>query len=98
MVGAGAFGRQQQKNQIDRLAVERIEIHRSREPREQAEQLVERRELAVRYRNAVAHPGGAELLPLQQNLEDGALALPAQFGRLGGKLLQRLLLAIDLEC
>ena len=37
MIGAGAFRREQQKNQIDRLAVERLEIDRTLQPREQAE-------------------------------------------------------------
>ena len=38
MIGAGAFGREQQKNEIDRLVVERLEIDRAVEPREQPEQ------------------------------------------------------------
>src|ERR1700730_12964877 len=98
MVGTDAFRRQQQEDQINRLTVERLEIDRAREPREQAEQLVELGELAVRNGDPVADAGRAELLPLQQNLENGALVLPAQFGRLGSELLQRRRLAIDLEC
>ena len=38
MIGAGALRREQQKNEIDRLAVERFEIDRPIEPREQSEQ------------------------------------------------------------
>ena len=50
----------------------------------------------MRDGDAVANPCRAKLLPLQQNLEYSALALPGQLGRFGGKLLERLLLAIDL--
>jgi hypothetical protein len=39
MIGAGAFRRQQQEHQIDRLAVHRLEIDRALEAGEQAEQL-----------------------------------------------------------
>ena len=39
VIGAGAFGRQQQEDQVDRLAVHRLEIDRPLQPREQAEQL-----------------------------------------------------------
>ena len=97
MIGAGALRRQQQENEIDRLAVERLEIDPAGQAGKQAEQLVELRQLAVRDRDAVADAGLAELLPLQQTLEKAALVLPGQLGCAGGKLLQRLLLAIDLE-
>ena len=40
MVGAGAFGRQQQEDQVDRLAVECLEIDRPLQPRKQAERLL----------------------------------------------------------
>src|SRR5262249_241671 len=67
------------------------------EPRKQAEQLVQLGELAVRYRYPVADAGRAELLALQQSLEDRALVLPGQFSGFGGQLLQRLFFAVDLE-
>src|SRR6516164_1727358 len=38
-----------------------------------------------------------ERLALLQNLQDRALALAAEFGGLGGQLLQNLLLAVDLQ-
>src|SRR5262245_32434548 len=97
MIGAGRFRRQQQEDEIDRLAVERFELHRTVEPGEQAEQMVELGQLAVRYGYAVADSGRAELLALQQNLEDRALALPGELGGAGRQLLERLLLAVDLE-
>src|SRR6185369_5466564 len=97
MIGTGCFRREQQENQVDRLAVERFEIDRTLQPRKQTEQPAELRQLAVRYSHAVPDARGTELLALQQNLEDRFFALARQFGGAGGKFLQRLLLAVDLE-
>src|SRR5580704_12864747 len=97
VIGAGAFGRQQKKDQIDRLAVERLEIDRPVEPREQSEQAAEVRHLAVRNGDAVADGRGAELFALHQDLENGLLALAGQHGGARRKLVQRLLLVVDLE-
>ena len=95
MIGAGAFGREQQKNQIDRLTVERLEIDRPVEPREQPEQPLQLGELAMRDGDTVADAGRAELLALHENLEDRALVLTGQLRGLGGELLQGLLLAVN---
>ena len=73
VVGAGALRREQQEEQVDRLAVEGLEVDRLVEAREQAEQAVELRQLAVRDGDAVADAGRAEALALQQRLEDRAL-------------------------
>src|SRR5499433_1449222 len=97
MVGAGGFRREQQKHEINRLTVERLELHGPFEARKQSEQLVELRQLAVRNGDAVTDAGRTELLALLQNLENRSLALAAELGGLGGQLLQRLLLAVDLE-
>src|SRR5215472_9589713 len=97
MVGAGGFRREQQKHEIDRLTVERLELHGPFESRKQSEQLIELRQLAVRNGDAVADAGRTELLALLQNLQDRSLALTAELGGLGGQLLQDLLLAVDLE-
>src|SRR5262245_1602393 len=97
MIGARRFWREQQEDEIDRLAVERLELDRAVQPREQAEQMLELGQLAMRYGDAIADAGRAQLLALHQGLEDRALALPRELGRLGGKLLERLLLAVDLE-
>ena len=91
VIGAGGFRRQQQKNQIHRLAVERLEIDRPLQPREQSEQAAEFRQLAMRDRHAIAHRGGTELLALQQNFQNRALALTRELGRAGGEFLDRLL-------
>src|SRR5215831_903775 len=97
MVGAGGFRRKQQKNEIDRLTVERLELHGLFESRKQSKQLVELRQLAVRNGDAVTDAGRTELLALLQNLENRPLALAAELGGLGGQLLQNLLLAVDLQ-
>ena len=97
MIGAGAFRRQQQENQIDRLIVERLEIDRPVEPGEQSEQPGQSGHLAVRNGDAVADRGRAELFALHQDVENRPLVLSAEHGRARGKLLQHLLLAVDLE-
>src|SRR5262245_17260414 len=98
MVGPGRFRCEQQKHQIDRLAVERLEIDGPFEPRKQTEQLIELGQLTVRNRDAVAHAGRTELLALLQRLQNGPLGLAAELGSLRGQLLQDLLLAVDLQC
>src|SRR5262249_60154806 len=60
-------------------------------------QLVEPRELAVRNGATMPDSGRAELLALEQGLKDGALVLSGQLRGLRSKLLDRLLLAIDLQ-
>src|SRR5262249_26296826 len=97
MVGAGGFRREQQKNEIYRLTVERLELHGPFESRKQSEQLVELRQLAVRNGEAGTDASRTELLALLKNLENRALALAAELGGLGGQLLQNLLLAVDLQ-
>src|SRR5262249_11097013 len=97
MIGAGSFRREQHEQQIDRLTVQRLEVDRPVEPCEQAEQLVEPRELAVRNGDTVPDCGRAKLLALEQRLEDAALGLSGQLRGLRSKLLDRLLLAIDLQ-
>ncbi len=54
-------------------------------------------QLAVRNGDAVADGGRAELFALQQNFQNRFFALSGQFGCARGKLLNRLLLVIDLE-
>ena len=51
----------------------------------------------MRDGDAIADRGGAELLPLQQDLENRALILPGKAGCPRRQLLQRLLLAVDLQ-
>src|SRR6478609_4865154 len=73
VIGAGAFGGEQQEDEINRLAIHRFEIDRTIETREQPEDLFQLGQLAMGNGDAVADRGGAELLPLQQHLEHCAL-------------------------
>ncbi len=97
MVGACAFGRQKQENQIDRLIVDRVEIDVAIKPREQADDARKAGQLAVRDRDAMADAGGAEALALQQRLENRSLGQTRDLGRALGELLQKLLLALRLQ-
>src|SRR4051794_11725348 len=97
MVRAGTFWREQQEHQVDRLAIERLEVDRTLEPREQAEQLLEVGQLAVRDRDAIAHASRAELLALHQGFEYQPLVQPGELRGTPRELLDRLLLAIHLE-
>src|SRR5581483_637150 len=97
MIGARAFWRQQQKYEVDRLAVHRLEIDRALEPGKQPKNLFKLRKLAVRNRDAVSDGGGTQLFTLQQHFEDRAFVLPGQVCRTRRQFLQRLLLAVDFQ-
>ena len=73
MIGAGAFGRHQQEHDVDRTLVDRIEIDRLGETREQATGLGERAHAAVRDRDAAADSGRAQPLALEQAIEQATL-------------------------
>jgi len=64
VIGAGRSGRQQQKDQIDWLAVDRLEIERLLEPCEEGHRALQPRDAAMRHGGAVADAGAAELLAL----------------------------------
>jgi hypothetical protein len=98
MIGAGTLRGQQQKNEIDGLAVESLEIHRPVKPRERSEQPSEIGHLAVGNGDAITDRGRAELLALHEDFEDRALALPGQHRGARGKLVQHLLFVVDLKC
>ena len=65
MIGAGAFRGEQQEHDIDLVAVDRVEIDRLGEAREDAGDALQPDELAVRNGDALAEPGRAEPLTLQ---------------------------------
>src|SRR5471030_2042870 len=73
MIGAGAFGCHQQKHNVDWTLVDRIEIDRLGETREQATGLGERGHASVRDRDAAANSGRAQALTLEQAIEQAAL-------------------------
>ena len=64
---AGApFRQQQQKNDIDRLTIDSIEVERLAQAHQNAERLLHLLEPRMRYRRAAAHSGRAELLALEK--------------------------------
>src|SRR5271170_5378079 len=95
MVGARGFRRDQQKDQIDRQPVQRLEVDRPLEPREHAENAPALSEFAVRNRDAVADARRSEALALQDRIEDFARRQPGNLRGAIAQFLQRLLLAID---
>ena len=70
MVGPRLLRRQQDEDQVDRLLVDRVEVDGPFEPREEALDPVDARELAVRDRDPVSDARGPEPLPLQEDVED----------------------------
>src|SRR5262249_37326435 len=84
MIGTGSFRREQQKHEIDRLAVERLELYGPFEAGKKSEQFVQLGQLAVGNGDAVAYAGRTKLLALLQRFQDRLLTLAAEFGSLGG--------------
>jgi len=72
-VGAGALGRHQQEHDVDRALVDRIEIDRLSEPREQTVRFIERSHPAMWNGNATTDAGRAQALALDQAVEQAAL-------------------------
>ena len=92
MIDAGIRQRQQQEDQIDRQAVDRLEIDRLREAGEIAEHAGQAFDLSVRDGDAAAEAGRADLLAGIEAGDDvlgGNAARPP--GRIGELLDQRLL-------
>ena len=94
MLGAGIGRRQQQEDEVDRAAVDRLVIDRLAQPREQAIDPRQALDLAVRDRDALAEPGRAQLLALvearqhRRRIDAEPLA-----GEIGELLQQRALVA-----
>jgi len=97
MISTGVFGRQEQENEIDRLIVDRVELDGRGEAGEKPIDPGQCRDLAMRNGDAMAQARRAELLALQESLEDHPVI---DCGQLGGSVrdfLQELLLVLDLE-
>jgi len=93
VIGPCPFGREEQKGDIHRLAVEGVEIHRAVESGEQPEEPIESGQLAVGNRHPITDAGRSEPLALEKGVEDGPLAERRQAPRrLRGEILQHLLL------
>src|SRR5262245_26098918 len=97
MISGRALRGEPQKHDIHRSAVDRVEIDRVGKPRADAGDALQPGKLAVRDGNALAEPGRAEPLALQQRVEYVALLQAGEPRRARRQLLQELLLVLDLE-
>src|SRR4029079_5810500 len=97
MISARRFRREQQKDEIDRLVVERFEIDGALQSSEQTKESAQFRKLTVRDRHATTDAGRAELFALKQDFQNFLFALPSQLGRARSQFLYRLLLAANLQ-
>ena len=95
MVGPGVFRGDQHENEIDRQAVQSLEIDRALEPCENAENPVALGELAMGNGDAVADPGRAQPLALQDRIENLARRQARHDRRPFAHFLQGLFLAVD---
>src|SRR5687768_17120414 len=97
MIGPCSLRGQKQKQNIDGLTVESIEIDRLFQAGDEAEDPIQPGKLAMRDGDAVADPGRAEALALQQRLENLVRAAPDEPPGQRAEFVQRLLLAVDLQ-
>src|SRR5690606_12835112 len=97
MIRTGAFRRQEQEDEVDRLVVQRLEVNGRLEPREEAGDLRKLLQLAVRDGDAIAHAGGAEPLALKDDVDDLTLRNSGDLCRSCCQLLKQLLLGIALH-
>jgi len=88
VVGAGAHRRQQHHHQVNRLVVDRLEVDRGVQPREQRRHPVRAGDLAVRNGEPVAEPGRAQRLAIAHGLVDDRLVLSCDLGGSLGKPLK----------
>ena len=72
MIRTRPFRRQEQKHQIDRLVVQRLEIDRRFQAGEDTGDALHAGELAMRNGDAVADTGRAQPLTLQDGVEQAA--------------------------
>jgi hypothetical protein len=91
------LGCQQQEDEVDRLIVDRVEFDRRSQTREQAIDAGQSRDLAMRNGDAMAEPGRAQLLALQQRLEDHPVIDGCELARRMRNFLKKLLLVLRPE-
>ena len=91
MICPGAFGCEEQKDQIDLLAIQRIEIDGLFQPSKDADQTVQFRQFAVRNGDSVADSGRSKAFALQKCLVNITFQQAGLRGCEGGKLLEELL-------
>jgi hypothetical protein len=90
-------GASSRKYEIDRLIVQRLEIDRRFQSREDASDALHAGQLAVRNGDAVADTGGSQLFALQDRLENVALGNTRDSGCALGQKLEHLLLGAGLQ-
>ena len=73
MIRSRRLRREQQKDEIDLLAVERIEIDRLGEASKETDDVLQIAKAAVRYRSTLAQASRAQALTLQERIEESAL-------------------------
>src|SRR5690606_2536886 len=79
MIRASIFRRKKQKNKIDGLIVQRLEINRGFQTSKDSSYFVNIRQLAVRNGNAITNPGGTKALALENCFENFTLRETGQF-------------------
>jgi len=99
VIGAGALRGKQQKNQIDRLAIERLKIDGAIKSCEHAEEpIAELAILPCGDGDAIADSRRTQLFALQsKSRKFWAFVLAAQRGSARRKFMQRLLFVVDLK-
>src|SRR5205809_6812221 len=93
MLGPGVKRRQQNKDQIDRLVVDRLKQDRAVEPRKDAAEPGQIGQFAMRNGNASADSGAAEPLAFGEHVVDLPLAAAGNRRGAAGNFLEGLLLA-----
>jgi len=97
VISASCFRREQQKDEVDRLTVERFEIDRALQPCEEPKESAKFRKLAMWNRHATTYAGRAKLFALKQDFQNFFFALSRQLSCARGQFLDRLLLAVNLQ-
>src|SRR6476469_8221270 len=97
MIGARAFRREQQKDNVDGCSVNCVEVDRIGKARADAGDALKANEFAMRDGDALAEPGRAQPLTLQQRVEDVTLLQAGEPRRARRQILKQLLLGLDLE-
>src|SRR6185436_16296314 len=101
MLADGVLRRDEQEEEVRRLAVERVEVDALRMAAERAEDALQRPQLAVRDGDSVADRSAAEALALPQDLNQAlGVDLGVLAGEVNGELAQYLILvrAADVRC
>src|SRR5258708_4501326 len=97
MVRSGAFRREQKKHEVDRLVVDGAVVYGRVQSCEQPVDALQVRKPAMRNCHPLADAGRTQTLALDERLQYATFRKPRQHSRAPGKLLEELLLALDLQ-